>query len=404
VVEHHLLPEVVAAGWDSKGRKLMLASAESKAVRIYDASPARPSREAVAASLLAAIEEHPDEESAWEALAKELQGDKDSSLEALRAAAHLGLQARFVPAEKPLPAETQPMKAWRGTALRRVVQVAQACAFRHWDEVIAMTAEDKSSSAAGWLELARATAFAETGHLKESEAATRDAWMAHRALHGEPDSMAISAPSPGGTSSVSLTAHATARPDDDWAVEDPDGTTVSNHFPAPTKFDLQPDGVQFQWGDFILVGGKEFRFTAGHMVPRSTGWIPFNAASRKVACVVGAACTLGRKGLPGTCIGSLFLLRKDGGVVRVPLVYGQNIWGWWVPNETKPGEGQRSATIWTGENERATYHKQTLALYRLDWAAKAGESPVVAISIASTMRQPAPLLMAVDAQPDVTSP
>ena len=87
------------------------------------------------------------------------------------------------------------------------------------------------------------------------------------------------------------------------------------------------------------------------------------------------------------------------GAVRIPLVFGKNIWRWWVPLVPQFFDAPPTAVAWRGTNARADYFQQNIALYRLDWAAEADESPIIAVSIVSALRQPAPLLMSIDARP-----
>ena len=113
------------------------------------------------------------------------------------------------------------------------------------------------------------------------------------------------------------------------------------------------------------------------MLPRSTGWMPLGSPSSEIHFTVAAADADSDGWRADTCIGSIFLRRENGGAVRIPLIYGRNVWDWWNP--------------------RARYYEHRLALYRIRWAAASDESPIVAISLVSTLRRPAPLLVAAEA-------
>jgi WD40 repeat protein/class 3 adenylate cyclase/tRNA A-37 threonylcarbamoyl transferase component Bud32 len=400
MVEHQLLHEIVAAGWNFDGQSLMLASAQSHAVQIYEASSSSDhSPAARAANVLAAIDDHPDEESSWRAFADELDHNQDERAGVLLAAAKLGGQARFAPLAADRLADATPTKTWRNIELPLAVQIAQACALERWEEVVALSSGRTNTSAAPWFDLARAEGLAQLGRQKESEAANLEAWQELRRLHGVADPAVIPPQPTGGSSSIDLTPYATARPKDDWAMEDEMGSENNNLPTLPAVLDPQPDGVQFRCGEFILLGGRNFRVTGGCMLPRGTDWIPLNAASKQIACVIAACNAPQTPEYQDTCIGSIYLLRSNGVAVRIPLVFGQNIWRWWMPEDPQATDVPEAAIVWTGANRRAHNFHFKLALYRLNWTAAADESSVVAISIVSAMRQPAPLLMSVDARP-----
>jgi hypothetical protein len=98
--------------------------------------------------------------------------------------------------------------------------------------------------------------------------------------------------------------------------------------------------------------------------------------------------------LQDNCVGTLFLLRAGGGgAARIPLIYGRNVWDWWVPSGGGVTEAPPDRIIWTGTNPHAHDKGKTLALYRLSWAAAPGEAPIVALSLVSHARRPAPLLL-----------
>ncbi len=395
VVEHQLPSEVVAASWSPDGQHLMLASTGSHTMRIYSiVHPSKREAKADAESLLAAINKHPEAEAGWAALAQAL--DKEGKGSVLKAAANLGVQARFAPLpDSGLTGLTgaSPIKTWREAELPRAVLVAQACALEQWDEVVTLCSDNGKTTASSWLALARAEALAHLGRKKESEAANLEAWQALRREHGcKP---AAAPPPAGGLPRINLDPFSTARPQDDWTVEDTRGNE-NNYF-------YNPNEQSFPYGDFVLLAGKTLRLSAGRMLPRSTGWIPLNAASRRISTVIAACNVMNPKAHTGTCIGSIFLLRANGQVVRIPLIFGRNIWRWWVPkinDKVDPlPEAPQEAIAWPGTNPRADYFQNTLALYYLKWSSEPNAEPVVAISISSTMRQPAPLLMSVESQP-----
>jgi hypothetical protein len=105
----------------------------------------------------------------------------------------------------------------------------------------------------------------------------------------------------------------------------------------------------------------------------------------------------GDEPLQDTCIANIFLLRQSGDrAVRIPLIYGRNVWDWWVPSGGHVSEAPPDAIAWHGYNPHANYHKRQLSLYRTEWKAAAGEAPVVAAAIISNVRRPAPMLLGIE--------
>src|SRR5262249_55670068 len=144
---------------------------------------------------------------------------------------------------------------------------------------------------------------------EESESANLAAWQAWRAHHEARDPAEPPGLTGTGSSSVDLAALATARPLEDWVPEDEQGAD-NNHFVGLHSF--SNGGIDFHCGEFILLAGKTLRLSAGKMLPRSTGWIPLNSASRRVACIVAACNVFKPAAHSDTCCGSIFLLRKNG--------------------------------------------------------------------------------------------
>jgi hypothetical protein len=82
--------------------------------------------------------------------------------------------------------------------------------------------------------------------------------------------------------------------------------------------------------------------------------------------------------------------------VRIPLLYGHNIWDWWVPAGEPLPAAPTEAVVWKGTNPKARSMGHSLALYRVEWEAGMDEAAVTDFSISSTMRRPTPMLMAVE--------
>ena len=405
MVEHRLPAAIVAAGWSGDGARLLLAAAAGP-LKIFDATsalareqrvPPAPAAPTLAARLRRAcawLEEHPDEADGWRDFAQLVQECGGENAPVLLAAADLGERAVFTRAEDaPLPGQPA-ATVCHGETLPRTVLVAQACVLGRWEEVVALSTGREDCAGAAWLALAKAEALAHLGRPHEAEAANLEAWQALRQQHGGAESAARTGDRAPG---VDLAPWANCKLNEDWAAGE------NNDFrDLPATVGL-PDGVTFHCHDFIQLAGQIFRFSTGHMLPRSTGWMPLAQPGREIHFALAATDTRSVGWRAGTCIGSLFLQRADGGAVRIPLIYGRNIWDWWVPSRTSvpepPPEPPSEALVWQGGNPHAGYYGRHVALFRLRWAAEAGDSPITAVSLVSSLRRPVPLLMAAEAKP-----
>ncbi len=412
VIEHELPGEVVANGWSADGRSLMLASGPGKLVKIYDASRSlavgngageTPAAGGPPEKLLQAcgwIEQHPGDEFGWQAFAQAVADSRGEGANAqadlLLAAAELGVRALFTPPGEG-PPHTPLATTWHGTELPRAVQVAQACALKRWEEVLPLCAGQHGLYAdAAWFALARAEALAALHRRDEAEAANLEAWQALRRHHGGDDRVVAGTAraASGAAAGVDLAPWANIKLTEDW-----NGGANNNLGSLPAVLE-QPGGGSFHFGDFIQLAGKRLRVSSGRMLPRSIGWVPLSRAATGADFALAACYVEHDEELQDTCIGSLFLLRSSGrGAVRIPLIYGRNVWDWWVPSGGHVTEAPAAAVAWRGENPNARYNQHALALYRLAWAAAEGQSPVSAVSFVSTLRRPAPMLLAVEPRP-----
>ena len=401
--------DLVADGWSADGRRLMVASGSAKLVKIHDASRSyaqekggvEPPGEIDFSDRLtlacAWVAQQPGEEFGWRALAQAVadsRGDgANPQADLLLAATDLGVRAVFTPPGDG-PAHAALAATWHGVELPPAIRVAQACALRRWEDVLPLCAGQHGLyGEAAWFALARAEAHTALGHRDEAEVANLEAWQALRRHHGGDDRITLPAAASAGPG-VSLAPWANIKLTEDWT-----GGENNNLASLPAVLD-QPGGGSFHFGDFIQLAGKGLRLSSGHMLPRSTGWVPLGRPAARADFALAASYIEQKEQLQDTCIGSLFLLRSTGrGAVRIPLIYGRNVWDWWVPSGGEVTEAPDSAVAWRGSNPSAQYYRHELALYRLAWAAGPGQAPVSAVSLISHLRRPAPLLMAVEPVP-----
>ena len=412
-VLNDLPPDLVADGWSADGRRLMVASGSAKLVKIHDTSrsyaqekggvepPGETSFDDRLTRACAWVAQHPGEEFGWRALAQAVtdsRGDgANPQADLLLAATDLGVRAVFTPTGDG-PAHAALAATWRGVELPPAIQVAQACALRRWEDVLPLCAGPHGLyGEAAWFALARAEAHAALGHHDAAEVANLEAWQALRRHHGGDDRITLPpAASAGGAAGagVSLAPWANIKLSEDWTGGE------NNNLASLPAVVAQPGGGSFHFGDFIQLAGKGLRLSSGHMLPRSTGWVPLGRPAARADFALAASYIEQKEQLQDTCIGSLFLLRSTGrGAVRIPLIYGRNVWDWWVPSGGEVTEAPDSAVAWRGSNPSAQYYRHELTLYRLAWAAGPGQAPVSAVSLISHLRRPAPLLMAVEPAP-----
>ncbi len=398
VIAHKLQSSVVATGWSADGRQLLLASSDPsrRLVKLYDASLSMDLAQGVApkpaaaasgkiAVACATIARESDDDAGWLALAREIRKAPDGGAQAgkdlLLAAMELGAQGRFSMDREP-PSQTA-AQSWEGVPLPMAVQVAQACVLRRWEEVVQLCRESRET----WFLLARAEALLRLDRRDEAEAANLAAWHALRRQQGTAgDVFSPSANAPG--ESVNLGPWANIKLNENWCGGE------NNHLASLPALVPQPDGIDFRCGDFLQLASKGFRVSGGHMLPRSTGWMPFARPARRVAAMVASCQVNPQEHLDNIVIGSLFLLRSGGrGAVRIPLAYGRNIWDWWSPAVGWVTDATPEVVAWRGMNEHAEKKQKSLALFRIPWGEQDGQ-PVVAASIVSHLRAPAPMLMA----------
>jgi len=405
LLAHQLQSDTVATGWSADGRRLMIASGPRRALRINDASrsidlqqSAEPKSMTTAervSEACARIAAQPDDEAGWRALEKGVRMGANDNPDAafILAAATLGAQAQFRAQTTSAPPNAKLATQFEEVALPAAVQVAQACVLRDWPTVLKLCAEaQRGAAAASWFALAKAEALLQLDRRAEAEQANLAAWTARREQSG-----VIETPMPPITGfvdnaprHVDLRAWANIQLSEDWSGG------VKNSLSSLPALVPQPDGYNFRCGEFLQLAGKISRTSSGCMLPRETGWIPFGCEARRVVLMIAACFIDPGEDYADLCIGSVFLQRSDGrGAVRIPLVYGENIWDWWVPAGGNVSDAPPEAIAWRGETPLSREQGQTAALFRLVWQAEADAPPVVAASLVSNLRRPTPFLLAI---------
>ncbi len=382
-----------ATGWNAQGRILMIASTGGRAIHLFDASSAwrratgepPPPPPARLAANCAALERRPHEDFAWDEFADEVRTHRGSGAnpgaDLLLAAAEMAARSCFGPLDPTQPPPGEIAKTWQGVPLPTAIQVAQAAVLQRWEEMLALATGDSA-----WLYQARAEALARLGRTREAEAAHLAAWRAMRREQRLPDSLQPAIFAGADRHHADLSAAAMIALHEDWT-----GGDQNNLRSLPTA--LPFPGGQFRFGNFVQLAGKSFRLSRERPLPRSTPWLPLGQPARRLNCAIAACYIDVEEPLQDRCIGALYFLRADGsGAARVPLIYGRNVWDWWVPSGGQVTEAPPERIIWRGENVNAAKSQRTLALYALPWAAAPGESPVTAVALVSHLQRPAPML------------
>ncbi len=400
-------PELVGAGWNARGDKLMVACQSENRIRTFDAGrsmdretgsePQGDGQPHRLAEVLEAIERLPGCDAGWNSLKRLLAplpvGATNAELDLLMEAADMGELARFQSKFKATEGG-RAVTTWRQQPLPMSLQVLECCALGQWKEVIRLCQKaDAQPESKAWYLLAQAEALQHLGRENEAGQCWLQSWQAQRsawvsnAEQDEPPRDPVTASHP------SLAPWASVPLDSDWT-----GGDQNNLAGLPPV--LKQPGFEFATGSFIQMAGKSLRATSQHMFPRITDWMPLGKPAHRVAFLISVSCftPVGAVAEPirqGTCVGNIFLRRANGTAARIPLIYGSNVWDWWVP--TRGGlKPPKDSVAWTGSNPRASSMGHTLALYRLEWDAGATGPAATDFSISSTIRRAAPMLLAVE--------
>ncbi len=384
---------LAATGWNASGRTLMIASTGGRAIHLFDASSAWPRAAGEAppptpprfAALCAALDRRPSEDFAWDDFAEEVRTQRGSganpAADLLLAAAELAAHGCFGPLDATQPPAGEIAKTWQGVNLPTAVQIAQAGVLQRWEEMLALATEDSA-----WFLRARAEALARLGRTREAEATHLATWRALRRELRSPDTVSPPAFRGRDLRHADLSAAAAIALQEDWTGGDQNNL---RSLPAELPF----AGGRFLFGDFIQLAGKSFRLSRERSLPRCTPWLPLGQPARRLNCALAACYIDADEQLQDRCIGALYFLRADGsGAAQVPLIYGRNVWDWWVPSGGHVTEAPPERVIWRGENVNAAKSQRTLALYALPWATAPGDSPVTAVAMVSHLQRPAPML------------
>lgn len=96
----------------------------------------------------------------------------------------------------------------------------------------------------------------------------------------------------------------------------------------------------------------------------------------------------------GVTIGSFVIRYANGYELRIPILYGRDVLGWWrFPNEKQEAIGPASA--WTGENEAAKRAGASLRIFKTTWVNPLPSEAIKSIDYVSAMTAAAPFLLAV---------
>ncbi len=410
LINYAMNPDIAAIGWNARGDKLMIASGAENQIKIYDAARSMDREHGIRppaaadhrlADACAAIARDPGDGTTWEQftgllLASQNEADP-AGRDLLVAASRLGEMGLFeLPPGSPDESARPPvLKSWHGQALPPALLITQHCVWQQWEQAAALCSQHAGSPAGEtWLQLAHAEALSRLGQKAKAEEAWLQAWQAQRrAWVSEAELSPPLSKDPVTASHPSLGPWANINPGEDWTGGE------KNCLDLPPI--IKQEGFEFAAGPFLQLAGRALRATHEHMFPRITDWIPLGKEARRAAFLVAVSCysppnTPKEKTAPGTCVGNLYLRRAGGGAVRVPLLYGRNIWDWWVPSNDQIPPAPPEAVAWQGVNSKARSMHHTLALYRVEWEAGANEAAVTDFSISSTMHRPAPMLMAAE--------
>ncbi len=404
-METKMPTDIVGSSWSADGSRIIVAAASNSYVRQYDATRSlqREKRlpekqphhaEDQLARALAMVERNPDEVVAWWELWHAVDAirakDKGPEGELLAAAAMLGIKALTAPEEKFAGEAKAALTSWHGHSLPLELQINQECILEQWLEVGSLTLKNTNKP---WISLRRAQALEKLGRNAEAEQVASLAWKAYAGFLQIPPLLPESALNNALPRAVNLKPWSMISKRDEWI-----GGAGNTLEVVPNS--IPQTGFSFESGHFIQLAGKNLRMSADRMLPRAAGWIPLGGEARHVSFLLGA-CNIREGGsLQDHVIGSLFLRRSSGGSVVIPLIYGKNVWDCWNPPAGMVARAPDDVIAWHGYSEYTIQKEHGLAFFRLDWRGARDADPVVAFSIISHMRVPAPMVMAVEVLPN----
>jgi class 3 adenylate cyclase/WD40 repeat protein/tRNA A-37 threonylcarbamoyl transferase component Bud32 len=404
--------DIVCASWSADGCRLIVGAASITRVTQFDASKSlareqkllevKVEKEDRLARALRVLATNPEQTFAWRdagyALAELGDKDESSEVDLLAAALLLGQQGLTAPTEGYAGDASMIVNDWNGHLISLPLRITQACLLEKWVEVAALTRDPPpSDEAAPWHLLRRTKALEKLNRPVEAGKAGLEAWKAYQKLLSLPDETSepttISNEAP---RTVNLKPWAMIRKSEEW-------TGGSGNTLQVLPDVLQQAGFAFQCNDFIQLAGNTLRLSTGRMLPRATGWIPFDGPAQRVAFLLAASSIRESGSFANHATASLFMKRQSGEVTVVPLIYGQNIWDCWNPPGGQVERAPDEAISWLGISDYTRKRRHGLAFFRFDWESSSSSDPVTAFSIVSHMRAPAPMIMAAEVLPPTNS-
>lgn len=402
-------------GWSADGRKLAVTTSGDSELTIYDSTNGWHLEGEPAAAVTSTSDEHrqqwmerlrvaPGLSDGWAGLERLLAdqtstGNDTDQRDLLQAAAHLAQKQRFEP-ETPWDGKaTTASEEWNGEALPPAAIIAQWCVLRRWDEALKACDEAVSTFGAqpppAWYQLVAAWSLEQLMRPDEARQRWHAAWVSLDAEAGpmrRPVALGVDA-----SDLIELTTASQLRRKDQWQ-SDPQNTLAS----LPKTLTAS-DGCVFACDHLLPMASRHVRSGAGRMLPYITPEFQLPKPARQVALLLGAVCEDQHRWL-GIGAGSVFFHHADGTTSCVPLVTGQNLWNWWVPNKADATERPPAKlVVWTGSNACVAQRERSLMLHRLDWAAPAGTAPIRAISFVSSGTSVAPLIVSIAVPPAALS-
>ena len=97
-------------------------------------------------------------------------------------------------------------------------------------------------------------------------------------------------------------------------------------------------------------------------------------------------------------IGQYVIHFANGRAAHVPLVYGENIFGWLSVPDDPPAANPAMKLVWRGENTTSKRYGMEVRLYDFRWQNPHPESEIRSIDFESKMTLSGPFLMAITAE------
>lgn len=393
------------ATWSADGRKIQITARGDSSVTIFDASTGWRIEHGEAAikaprdnwqAALHMLAEAPMPSAAWQSIEKALPNSEATpQRQLLQAACALGRRGPVCASTPWSGAIKEAVTKWRDLDLPPPLMAAQWSVLNRWSDVLrvcdaAIDARPGAHASNSWHHLMAAQALEKMERADEARRRWQAAWSALAAEAGA------------STTAIELKAATDGSIDLSGISRVPKSAGLTDGFgnnmgTVPDSL-RTTDGRVFVCANILPLARLNFRFTSGGMLPRLTAPLALGPM-KELSVLIASVRTDEDRPERHTCLGHIFLHHTDGTASCIPLIYGGNVWDWWVPDAVTTDLAPPDRVVWKGSNTYAAKKKNALALYQLDWTLPTGVVPVKTVSFTSMMGDAAPVIVGLSVKP-----